>query len=127
MVSVKDKLQLINDIKRDYVLQPNFENIPDEDLHFSIDDDLFLELLLMKIREITIPYTSKLKKNRDREMNALLEQINLVKQLYEESQCTAIGDILDDLNKEFEVHRQYKMEGLLLRTKAKWVEEGEKT
>ena len=78
----------------------------------------------MKILEITSPYTSKLKKNRDREMNALLEQINLVKQLYEESQCTAIGDILDDLNKEFEVHRKYKMEGLLLRTKAKWVEEG---
>ena len=116
----------INDIKRDYALQPNFENIPDEDLHFSIDDDIFLELILMKIREITIPYTSKLKKNRDREMNALLEQINLVKQLYEESQCTAIGDILDDLNKEFEVHRKYKMEGLLVRTKAKWIEEGEK-
>ena len=80
----------------------------------------------MKIREITIPYSSKLKKNRDREMNALLEQINIVKQLYEESQCTAIGDILDDLNKEFEVHRKYKMEGLLLRTKAKWIVEGGK-
>ena len=114
----------INDIKRDYALQPNFENIPDEDLHFSIDDDIFLELILMKIREITIPYTSKLKKNRDWEMEALLEQINLVKQLYEVSQCTAIGDILDDLNKEFEVHRKYKMEGLLLRTKTKWIEEG---
>ena len=61
---VKKVKYAIQNLKRDYVLQPDFENIPDENLQFSIDDDLFLELLLMKIREMTIPYSGKLKRER---------------------------------------------------------------
>ena len=51
---VKKVKYAIQNLKRDYVLQPEF----------SIDDDLFLKLLLMKIREMTIPYSGKLKRER---------------------------------------------------------------
>ena len=54
------------------MLQPDFENIPDENLQFSIED-LFLELLLMKIREMTIPYSGKLTREREREMKTFLD------------------------------------------------------
>ena len=92
----------------------------------SIEDDLFLEMLLLKIREMTIPYCSKLKKDRDRQTSTFLDQINFVKSLYEESKCNVIGDILNDLNNDFEQYRRYQMQGLILRTKAKWIEQGEK-
>ena len=69
---VKKVKDVIQNLKRDYVLQPDFENIPDENLQFSIDDDLFLEYLLMKIREMTFPYSGKLKRECEREMKTFL-------------------------------------------------------
>ena len=118
--------EVIHNLKQDYVLQPEFQNMRDEDLLLSIEDDLFLEMILLKIREMTIPYSSKLKKNRDRQTSTFLDQINFVKSLYEESKCNVIGDILNDLNNDFEQYRRYQMQGLILRTKAKWIEQGEK-
>ena len=50
--------EVIHNLKQDYVLQPEFQNMRDEDLLLSIEDDLFLEMLLLKIREMTIPYSS---------------------------------------------------------------------
>ena len=118
--------EVIHNLKQDYALQPDFHNMRDEDILLSIGDDLFLEMLLLKIREMTIPYSSKLKKDRDRQTSTFLDQINFVKSLYEESKCNVIGDILNDLNNDFEQYRHYQMQGLILRTKAKWIEQGEK-
>ena len=98
----------------------------DEDFELSIPADLFLETLLMKIREMTIHYSSKLKESRNKEFNCLINQINFVKELYDESHNEVIGDILDDLNKNFEEYRRYKLEGIILRTRSKWIEEGER-
>ena len=80
----------------------------------------------MKIREITIPYCSKLKKSRESEMNTLTSQIDFVKNLYDESKNIVLGDILEDLNNNLEKHRRYQMEGLIIRTEANWIENGEK-
>ena len=123
MNKVKEK---IHSVIEEYTTQDNIENIPLDNLQFSVDDDLFLDLLLMKIREITIPYFSKLKKSRESEMNTLISQIDFVKNLYDESKNIVLGDILEDLNNNLEKHGRYQMEGLIIRTKANWKENGEK-
>ena len=125
-VYVNKVKQTIHCVIEDYTTQDNFESIPPENLQFSIDDDLFLDMLLMKIRELTIPYCSKLKKTRESEMNTLIDQIDFVKNLYDESKNLLLCDILDDLNNNLEKYRRYQMDGLIIRTKANWIENGEK-
>ena len=48
--------QTIEDVKLTYLLpvynRDNISHINDMDLHFSIDDDLFLEMLILKIRTV---------------------------------------------------------------------------
>ena len=57
-----------------YITENNMNAIPDEQLRFSICDQLFFDILLMEIRGKTIAYTSY-KKKIDRE-NVLLEEKN---------------------------------------------------
>ena len=80
----------------------------------------------MKIREITIPYCSKLKKTRESEMTTLISQIDFVKNLYDESKNIVLGDILEELNNNLEKFRRYQMDGLIIRTEANWIENGAK-
>ena len=62
----------------------------------------------MKIREMTIPYSGKLTREREREMKTFLEQIDFAQQLYEESKSSVIGDILEDLKHSFAEYRRYQ-------------------
>ena len=55
-------------------------------------------MLFMTIREITIPYISKLKKTRESEMNTCIAQIEFVKNLCDESEYLVLCDILNELN-----------------------------
>ena len=59
-------------------------------------------------------------------MNTLIDQIDFVKNLYDESKNLVLCDILDDLNNNLEKYRRYQMDGLIIRTKANWTENGEK-
>ena len=65
-----DYLNMINNVientKVEYAIPvynlDNIKNIPNSELQFSINDQLFLETLLMNIRGKTIAYSSHLKK-----------------------------------------------------------------
>ena len=54
----------------------NIHNIPDDNLHLKIDYDLFLEMLLLRIRGETIKYASHKKKLRKEIENNLLSEID---------------------------------------------------
>ena len=63
---------VISNTKRQYAVPvytiDDINNIPDSELQLSINDNLFLETLLMNIRGETISYaTLKKKKNKDKE------------------------------------------------------------
>ncbi len=83
--------QVIRDVVGDYSLDIDSENIPIENIRLSINDSLFLEILLLKIREMTIKYSSKLKKIRKRESDCFTSQIDCVRELYEESKILQLG------------------------------------
>ena len=70
----KDFLELINnkiqDIKKQYAFKlpvynfDNIENLSNTEIQFIINDQLFLETLLMEIRGKTISYSSYIKRQR---------------------------------------------------------------
>ena len=79
LLSDKDYLKIINkrisEIKAQYALPVyNFDdinNIPVKDIQFTINDQLFLDVLLMELRRTAISYSShknKLKNIREQEL-----------------------------------------------------------
>ena len=102
-----------------YNLEYIIEN--EQNLEFQISDQLFLETLLMEIRGKTISYSSyKKKQNNLREHN--LE--NEIKHLEEEEPLDL--EKINEKKLELENFRIEKIQGIMIRAKIKWTEEGEK-
>ena len=72
--------ETIEDVTRTYSVNPNDLNV-NEDIEFNINDQLFLETLMMMIRGMTIKYSSE-KKRRTVETELRLE--NEIKSLENE-------------------------------------------
>ena len=99
---------------------PDFVTQPDL-IDFTIDDDLFFDVLLMEIRGKTIAY-STFKKGQfiDKEKN-ILEEIESL-----ENREHIEYELLESKRKELYDIRQIKMEGVKIRSKARWINDGEK-
>ena len=69
----------IDEIKQQYSLPiynyDNLQNIPDSEIQFRINDQLFLDTLLMEIRGQTMSYSSYKKKQNDKKEMQLAEKI----------------------------------------------------
>jgi hypothetical protein len=126
----KDYVKLIKekilDVKKQYAcLIYNLENIhriENENLHFIINDQLFLDTLLMEIRGKTISYASFIKKKFN-ERESLLEKE--IKEL-EQNNYPTCSEELSEKHKEIEKIRKHKFKGQCLRSRLKWIEDGEK-
>jgi exonuclease III len=118
--------QKIQDIKTQYACpvynMENLHDIDNENLQLTICDKLFLDTLLMEIRGKTISYSSY-KKKKIKEQETLLEKEIL--QL-EENITENTADQLANKQKEMEEIRKNKMKGQCIRSRVKWVDEGEK-
>ena len=118
--------QLIIEIKRRYaadiqLYEGTIEEIPNDQLQFSINDQLFLEVLLMEIRGNSISYASFVKNKYDNLEEKLLQEIQVM-----ESEVIINHNELENKHTELKKIRQRKLEGVRIRSKAKWVDEGEK-
>ena len=60
----------------------NEVNIANDEIQFNINDQLFLETLLMMIRGYTIKYSSEKKKKRVKEEKALKKTLNAWRMKY---------------------------------------------
>lgn len=101
-------------------------NPVETEISTCIDDDLFLEILLMKIRQITIYYASKKSKERKKQKELLERQIKFTQDLFNTYHLISYAQALSDFQDELEKIRKYELDGLLLRTHCKWIENGEK-
>jgi len=102
----------------------NILQIPKDCIQLIISDQLFLDVLLMKIRQNTITYASKKKRENTEKEFFLEKRINILEQnspLTEEQTKELL-----DCKEEFEKLREKKMQGVLLRSRARWVADGEK-
>lgn len=93
-------------------------------IKFKVSDKVFLDFLLMKIRSKTIAYATHKKRKTKEQENKLIKDI----QILEAKQIKTEEDlkILTDKNRELLLLREKHIEGVLLRSKAKWIAEGEK-
>lgn len=117
--------QIVSNIKAYYSLpiynKSNIENITDEEIQFIIDDQLFLETLLLEIRGKTISYSSYKKKKINEKEKNLIAEITKLEINYEQNLQS-----IQNKKKELENIRNHKLMGNIIRSRAKWLDEGEK-
>ena len=120
---VKLVKNVIKAVKEQYSSQENTNEIPISDLQFNINEQLFFDTLLMEIRGKTISYsTYKKKKSQNKKEASLINEINILEENFDPSK----EDTLKEKQKELLEIRQKKIEGVKIRSRARWIEEGEK-
>ena len=116
----------IRDIKMQYALPvyklDEIHNIPNEELQFMINDQLFLDTLLMEIRGDAISYASFKNKQRNKRENKLIKQIEEI----ENNTVDNITEELENLKTELYDIRNEKLKGYIIRSKAQHIDQGEK-
>ena len=119
---------VIKEVKEQYAVPvyslENIHDIPLDDIHFVISDQLFFEVLLMEIRGKTISHASY-KKKKDMQEE---EHLNKKLRELENNNCPLDKDIpeIEEIKLELEQFRRKKIEGINIRTRARWLQEGEK-
>ena len=118
--------KVILDVKKQYACTTdpdNVCNVPNEELKLTITDQLFFEMLLLEIRGKTISYASfKKKMEREKEEMLLIEINTLQKNITDDN----VKLLEDKLNQLREI-RAIKIQGMAVRSKVRWMTEGEKT
>ena len=124
---VEEINQLIKEVIAEYALLPyrrdKLEDIPLSEIQFSIPDDVLLDFLLMKIRSKSIAYGSMKKKQANYEEKQLISELEEL-----ETKVQTLNNIEIIAEKQIQLQniRDKRMEGVLLRSKARYIAEGEK-
>ena len=94
--------------------------------NYSISDKLLFEVIKMEIRGTTIAYTAHKKKKdceREKYLDTKIDTLHQ-KYIYNPSDTNLIQ--LNETQKELKMLREKKVDGIILRAKAKWNVEGER-
>lgn len=94
------------------------------EIDLTVSDKIFIDFLLMKLRSKTIAFATMRKKKATEKENNLVKEIEDLEKI----QNLAEEDIklLKEKNQELVTLRERKIQGVILRSRAKWVAEGEK-
>ena len=80
-----------------------------------------------KIRAATITYSKrKAKENREREANLLKRIASLERQYYESNSACVLQELNDSRTQLNHIY-DFKLQGIIVRSRARWVENGEKS
>ena len=131
---LKDKhfAEEINDVIKavveEYAALPytreQLSKIPKCDIQFVISDQLFLDVLLMKIRSKTISYAAmkkRLDEKKEKDLENSIQSLEAKIVLTENEKRKLEQDKL-----ELVAIRDKRMKGVLLRSRARWIADGEK-
>ena len=128
LLKSKDYLKLVNKIideekyalpvySIDYIKQ-NYDNIK-----FTIEDDMFIELLFLRLRGETLKFATFEKKKKNlQEQNLLRDIADLENNISGQFN----SNLLDDKKSELELLRKQKLKGHSIRSRMQWLHEGEK-
>ena len=95
-------------------------------VEFSINDQLFFEMLKLTIRGNTIPYSSRKKKEREQNEQQLFKELEEISNKLIDNQGDNLYEVKARIERELEQIREEKTRGQLVRAKAKWIKDGEK-
>ena len=120
--------ETIEKVTKQYAATPyNREHVSEvnsEELNLLISDRLFLDVLLMEIRGKTIAYATMKKKKTLELEKKLFDEISTLEKV-ENKDLNNIKN-LEEKKHQLKSIREKRMEGVLLRSKARWVADGEK-
>ena len=91
----------------------------------NIDDTLFWETLKMKIRSMTISFSADLKRKLNKKELYLEKSINILEKGLHLARIE-VKELYEKYKTQLENIREYHLEGVIIRSKAKWLEFGEK-
>ena len=125
-VYIKEIKNVILNVKKDYALpvydHDNIDRMLDTELSLLISDQLFFEMLLLKIREKTISYSSFKKKTDSKFEKELEDKIKNLSDNLDESDV----EKLETLKIELQQLRDKRTEGMIIRSRVQWLQHGEK-
>ena len=105
----------------------NLEKIDEVDLETFetiINPQLFLEMILLELRSLSISFSSNLKKMDNNNEKAIENEIKVLEN--STSNIESNYDKITNLKTELQTIREKRLRGTLIRSRARWVEEGEK-
>ena len=124
-------LNLINKIiveeKQKYAIplySVEFLNENYSDIQFTIDNDVFLEMLLLRIRGETIKFATFEKEKHVHLENTLIKDIETLEA--SEQLQSSNTELLHDKRQELMALRKVKLKGNSVRSRQQWLQEGEK-
>ena len=90
-------------------------------MQFDIEESLFIEVLFMEIMGVSISYSSYVKRERNRQKNSLLKDLEDL-----ESQEPLDLEMIEVKIESLEHLGKKKLQGHVIRSRGQWVEEGGK-
>ena len=128
MLKNQDYLNLINKVIKEEAIKYalpvyNLEYLDENyrEVNFTIDNDLFLEVLL---HGESIKFSTFIKKKNNSKEMELIKDIEYLEQ--HNDVTTSHGDLLSDKKAELEHLRENKVKGEQIRSRIEWLSEGEK-
>ena len=130
LLTDKEYLDIINkhikEIKRQYAIPiynlEEIENIPDQQIQFTINEQLFLDLLLMELWGKAISYSIYKHKERNKKEKYLIDSITEMENNLKENKMKNLENLKIQLNDI----RQEKLKGHIIRSRAQHIDKGEK-
>ena len=101
----------------EFITESNFER-----LQFVITDDVLLEMIMFKIREVTIKFSGTLKRKESQVEKSLIQDIEKLESNENASDFPAI----ETKKQQLLELRKYRMRGEAERSRTRWLHSGEK-
>ena len=98
-----------------------------EFIQFTVEDGLFYETLIMLIRGQTVQYCKRKARKRRLKDAELTNKVQIAYNTFNKDKCDTNLKLLCKAKKEVEEYRQPHIEGLIIRSRTQWHEEGEKS
>ena len=131
MLKNQDYLNLINKVIKEEAIKYalpvyNLEYLDENyrEVNFTINNDLFLEVLLLRIRGESIKFSTFIKKKNNSKEMELIKDIEYLEQHNDVTKSH--GNLLSDKKAELEHLREKKVKGEQIRSCIQWLSEGEK-
>ena len=98
-------------------------DVPKNEITLTIDDTLFLDTLLMKIRGKSIRFSGKQKRIQNEKEQKLIREIE---QLESNPTLSNLNTLIQDKKIELQEIRNIRLKGNMIRSRAQWLDEGER-
>lgn len=123
---IKEIKEVIINVKKQYACTPynldNISSIDNDIFETTINPQLFFEMLLLEIRSKTIAFASALKKKENDRASNLEKDIAGLELIDPDKNF----DLIKIKNEELKTIRENKLKGTLIRSRARWIQQGEK-